>query len=100
MKKKRILNFKDWLEASGMNGYAFSKIAGMSPSTIGCLVKGRPPTSVTVRKLFKVTANFPIPITFDMFPRVYIRGSYEFISGSELFKRLMAKSLKIKRSAF
>ena len=100
MEKKKISNFKDWLQASGMNKYAFSKFAKMSPTTIGNLVAGRSPTAQTVRRLVKVSAKLPIPITFDVFPRVYIRGSYETISGPELFKRLMEKILKIKRSAF
>jgi transcriptional regulator with XRE-family HTH domain len=100
MEKRKISTFKDWLAQSGMNMYAFSKFANMPPSTIGNLVNGKPVIALTVRKLIKLTKDFPIPLTFDMFPRVFMRGTYEIISGPELFKRLLTKSLKLKRSAF
>ena len=80
MEKRKISTFKDWLAASGMNMFAFSKFADMSPSTIGNLVNGRPAIALTVRRLIKLTKHFPTPITFNMFPRVFMKGTYETIS--------------------
>ena len=94
------MDIKKWLKANKMRPYHLSQLAGLAPSTTWNLIRGRPPWAKTVRKLVESTRNFKTPITFDMFPRVYNPGTHETISGPELFKRLMEKNLKLKRSAF
>jgi hypothetical protein len=88
------MGIKDWLKKNKMRPYTLSKIAGVAPSTIWNLLRSRPARAETVKKLVESTKNFKIPITHDSFPKVYNPGTFETISGPELFKRLMDKKLK------
>jgi hypothetical protein len=77
--------------------YSFAKLAGLPTSTIRNLAMGKPAIITTVKKLVRVTKNYPDPITYDMFPKIYVRGRDEIISGTEAFKILLSKSLKKKK---
>lgn len=90
------MTFKDWLQRRGISMHAFGKIVGLPTTTIRNIVMGKPLLIKTIMKLVKGTKRYPDPITYDMFPKVYLRGSYKIISGTEAFKILLEKALKRK----
>lgn len=85
------MTFKDWLTRRGTSMHSFAKLTGFPTSTIRNLVLGKPVIITTVKRLVRVTRKYPDPITYDMFPRIYVRGRDEIISGTEAFKRLLDK---------
>lgn len=76
---------------------SFAKLVGLPKSTICNLTKGRPALAQTVKKLVMATKKYPDPITYDMFPRVYFRGTYKTTTGTEAFKIFLEKTLKRKK---
>jgi hypothetical protein len=93
------MNFKDWFSKSNHTMNSLSEEVGLSHNTISNILKGKAPVVKTVQILVKETKNFHAPITYDMFPKVHLRGTSKTISGSGLFKRLMEKELKKRKAA-
>ena len=80
------MNFKDWLALHGLSLNAFARLTGFSVGAIHNLTLGTPPLRKTVIKLARITKSFKPPITYDMFPQVYCRGSHTLISSEEAFE--------------
>jgi hypothetical protein len=80
------MTLKEWLITHGLSMHAFAKLSGFTTATIRNLCMGRPPVKKTVIRLIRVTKNFQQPITPDMFPQIYCKGSGELISPDEAFK--------------
>lgn len=91
------MNFREWFLKSGYTMHGFSREVDLSHVTIRNLINGKPPVIKTVKKLIESTKYLPKPITYDIFPRVHLRGTSKTISGTDLFKRLLGKELKKKR---
>lgn len=91
------MNFKEWFTRRGMSMSSFGRLVGLPKSTICNLNKGKPALAQTVKKLVKATNKYPDPITYDMFPKVYFRGTYKTTTGTEAFKIFLEKSLKRKK---
>lgn len=87
------MTFKEWLEATGMSMRALGKLSGFSTGTIRNLVLGKPAVFRTVKRLVRVTKKFPHPLTYDMFPKIFLHGRNEIISGAMAFKNALGKIL-------
>jgi transcriptional regulator with XRE-family HTH domain len=88
------MNFKDWLTETGMTMHALSKLCGLSPTTIINISIGKPVTPRTIKKMMKATKYFKTPIAPEMFPRVYLHGKDEIVSGPMAFARELRKQFK------
>lgn len=91
------MTFKDWFERRGVSITTFGKVTGIPKSTISNIIRGKTPWITTVKRLVKLTKNYPDPISYDMFPRVFLRGTYKIITGVEAYKIILAKTLKRKK---
>ena len=80
------MTLKEWLSIHGLSMNAFAKLAGFSVPTIHNLCSGRPPLRKTVIRLVRITKCFKQPITYDMFPDIYCRGSGKMLTPDEAFK--------------
>jgi len=92
------MTFFEWFVKTGLTMHALAKLAGLSPTIIKNLIFGKPVTFRTVKKLVRIGKNFPTPLAFEMFPKVYIHGIHKMVSGPMAFKNALRK--KLKKGAF
>lgn len=73
------MDLKEWIDETGFSMTALAKISDLPKSTISNLCNGHVPTLKIVKKLVKATYFFDNPITYDMFPVVYLRGDNRYL---------------------
>jgi transcriptional regulator with XRE-family HTH domain len=91
------MTLNEWLKENNMSMNALAKLCGLSTTTILNITLDKPVVFRTIRKLMQLTKNFRIPITPEMFPRVYLHGKDEIITGSMAYAIEIRKYLNRKK---
>lgn len=64
------MNFKQWLDETGMTMFALARICFVSRGTIKNLVEGKTPSIKTVKKLINMTKTLRKPVSYEMFKEI------------------------------